>query len=240
MRLHHKIIHPSALTTGQHEQMFNLFLSHYDCVARASFEADLAGKTWVILLMDHTETIRGFSTQEVYERQDQGQPILVLFSGDTIIDPACWGSQELVRGWCAVAARMLQEAGERPCYWFLISKGYRTYLYLPLFFKEYYPQHEGRGARLKPLLDQLASAKFSTDYDSEQGLIRFPIPRGQLGGPLHEIPVARQQDPAVAFFHARNPDFASGVELACLAQISITNTHGIGRRLLAQATSILP
>ncbi len=94
--------------------MFNLFVTHYDCVARASFEADLEGKTWVILLMDKTEQIRGFSTQEIYEMQDQGSPIQVLFSGDTIIDPTCWGSQELVRGWCAVAAGMLQEAGLRP------------------------------------------------------------------------------------------------------------------------------
>lgn len=234
MTLHYAIVPPDALSPGQRDQMFALFSTHYADVTRNCFEADLAVKTWVILLVDEQQIIRGFSTQETYAIEHAGVTRQVLFSGDTIVDPACWGSQELVRGWCAVAARMLREAGSTPCYWFLISKGYRTYLYLPLFFKCYHPHHEGTGLDLKSLLDSVAKAKFGSCYDSRSELIRFEPALGRLAAGLNEIPQNREHDPAVSYFLQRNPDFAHGVELACLAPISLENTHGIGRRLLTQ------
>lgn len=236
MTLHHRIVAPRGLTGPQHERMFALFAAHYAHVTRQGFEADLAAKTWVILLLDDQEEIRGFSTQEVYLFTNAGRDQHILFSGDTIIEPACWGSQELVRGWCTIAARLLSAAGDTPCYWFLISKGYRTYLYLPLFFLTYYPHHQGCGMELKPLLDAVAEAKFTRAYDPISGLIRFDEAHGQLAKALTEIPSKREDDPAVSFFLKRNPDFAQGVELACLAPITLANTHRIGRALLTHAT----
>ena len=236
MTLHHRIVEPRGLTGPQHEQMYLLFAAHYARVSRQGFERDLASKTWVILLLDELEVIRGFSTQETYLFTLGGRDQHILFSGDTIIEPACWGSQELVRGWCTVAARLLSAAGDTPCYWFLISKGYRTYLYLPLFFLRYHPHHQGIGAELKPLLDAVAKAKFTDAYDSVSGLIRFGEAHGQLAETLAEIPSKREDDPAVSFFLLRNPDFAQGVELACLAPITLANTHRIGRALLTHAT----
>ena len=35
--------------------------------------------------------------------------------------------------------RMLKEHRGTPVYWFLISKGYRTYRFLPVFFNRFYP-----------------------------------------------------------------------------------------------------
>jgi len=235
MTLHHAIIPPSRLSSVQRGRMFALFSTHYAGVTQACFEADLAVKTWVILLLDEQERIRGFSTQELYPVEHDGKARQLLFSGDTIVDPACWGSQELVRGWCTVAARMLREAGSIPCYWFLISKGYRTYLYLPLFFKSYHPHHDGTGTELKSLLDELAKAKFGLCYDPVSELIHFEPPQARLAAGLDEIPQNREHDPAVNYFLQRNPDFAQGVELACLAPITLDNTHGIGKRLLTQA-----
>ena len=236
MTLSHLIVAPADLTAAQREQMFDLFATHYACVSRQSFDADLVAKTWVILLHDEARVIRGFSTQEIYTFVYAGQDQRILFSGDTIIAPAYWGSQELVRGWCAVTARMLAAAGSTPCYWFLISKGYRTYLYLPLFFLTYYPHHQGDDADLKPLLDTVARAKFGNAYNPTSGLIRFDETHGQLTEALTEIPSKRSDDPAVQFFLERNPDFAQGVELACLAPLTLSNTHRLGRSLLTQAT----
>lgn len=235
MKLHHAILPPSALASEQRNRMFALFSKHYAGVSQVGFDSDLTAKTWVILLLDQQETVRGFSTQDTYEIKHDDQTRRILFSGDTIVEPACWGSQELVRGWCAVAARMLSEAGDTPCYWFLISKGYRTYLYLPLFFKSYHPHHAGTGTEFKSLLDAVANVRFGSCYNPRSELIRFEPTQGCLAEGLNEIPQNREHDPAVSYFLLRNPDFAQGVELACLAPILIDNTHGIGRRLLTQA-----
>jgi len=235
MKLQHAIHHPHALTPEQRESMFALFSSHYDCVSRNDFMADLTRKTSVILLFDDNDIIRGFSTQEIYDSEYLGERIRVLFSGDTIIDPACWGSQELVRGWCALVAKMLQEAGPRKCYWFLISKGHRTYLYLPLFFKTFYPNHAETTQELRPLLEKLAQEKFPHAFDEKLGLIRFDSSQGQLRGDLCEVPDGRRDNADVSYFMKRNPDYAQGSELACLAEISLNNTHGVGRRFLRKA-----
>jgi hypothetical protein len=115
----------------------------------------------------------------------------------------------------------------------------RTYLYLPLFFRHFIPAAaEGAPPAWKGLLDALAREKFGEAYEANTGVIRFPTSQGQLTTELATIPPGRQDDPDVAFFLQRNPDFASGVELACLAEISLENTQGIGRRWLSQALSL--
>lgn len=240
MNLHYEITQPGLLNWARIAEMHALFETCYDCVPKSAFDADLMDKTHVVLLLDDVHHLMGFSTQQIYRTETADGPANILFSGDTVIAPSCWGTQELVRGWCEVAAQMLSEAGDLPCYWFLISKGFRTYLYLPLFFKTYHPHPDRHGLDLKPLLNRLACEKFSNAYDPATGLIRFSSSKGQLGDGLSEVPDHRHQNRDVRFFLTQNPDYANGVELACLAPISLTNTHGLGRRILTQSLKHLP
>lgn len=220
-------------------ELFHLFQRSYDCVAFADFENDLQQKTSVILLTDEEDRVVGFSMQEVYECEFQGERVRVLYSGDTVIDPAHWGSQLLVKGWCEVAARAMDAAPQMRTFWFLISKGCRTYLYLPLFFRRFLPSNANdHEAWQKELLDHLAKKKFGAHYDAASGLIRFPASRGQLTAELADIPAGRRNDVHVRHFISLNPDFAHGVELACLVEISLENTWGLGRRWLSQARSM--
>ena len=125
---------------------------------------------------------------------------------------------------------------EKRLFWFLISKGYRTYLLLPLFFRHYVPAvGHNAPAEWKRLLDQAAHEKFGAAYDPVCGLVRFPRSQGHLRRELAQIPVSRHDDPHVRFFKERNPDFALGVELACLTEVTLENTHGLGRRWLGRA-----
>lgn len=236
--LSHEILHPALLPPARREEVFALFARCYDCVEASAFEKDLDQKTSIILLTDEADDVVGFSTQQVYEWNFAGERIRVLYSGDTVIDPACWGTQELARAWCNVAARAMQGPPALRTFWFLISKGCRTYLYLPLFFRDFIPSGSlDATPGWKELLDELAYAKFGTHYNAQSGLIRFPTSRGQLTPELATIPPGRQDDPYVKYFLERNPDFANGAELACLAEISLENTRGIGRRWLSQALS---
>ena len=116
---------------------------HYEHVRRPAFDADLDEKQWVILLSDPaTDEIRGFSTQVVLHTEAEGRPIRALFSGDTIVDRAHWGDPTLAHVWGRLALSLIDAAAEEEFYWFLISKGYKTYRFLPLFFREFYPRHD--------------------------------------------------------------------------------------------------
>lgn len=216
--------------------LFALMQRCFHCITRERFEADLAEKDYLIVLFDASGTPRGFSTQMVFRRQWKDQSIQVLFSGDTVIEPAFWGSHELAKGWCKVAAMVMQENPGHRLFWFLISKGFRTYLYLPLFFQDYYPHCDTtQDSDTRALLTTLAKDKFGSAFHLQSGILRFQESLGQLTPELAEIPAARLQDRHVQFFLKLNPHYASGDELACLAEVSLENTHGLGRRWLRQA-----
>jgi hypothetical protein len=215
--------------------LYAVFERCYDCVSWERFEADFAGKDWVILLRDETGAVRGFSTQQVFSWEWRGQPMRVLFSGDTVIDPEFWGSPELIKGWCSLAARVLRAEPKMPLYWFLISKGYRTYLYLPLFFHSFVPSAEGEDPEVRARLTDLARWKFGEEFDPARGLIRFRQSLGQLTPQLAEIPAGKRSEAHANFFLQRNPDFAKGVELACLAEVSLQNMRGLAHRWVARA-----
>jgi hypothetical protein len=232
----HEVCAAAHLGRADRDRMYALFDACYDRVSRGAFEADLSGKSSVVVMRDAAGEVRGFSTQEVYEHAGAGGVIRVLFSGDTVVDPSCWGRSELVHGWCEVAARALLSAPNLPLYWFLISKGHRTYRYLPVFFRHYIPGLvPDAPAAWRGLLDELARKRFGDYYDAHTGVIRFPESRGQLRAELATVPAARRDDPQVRYFLEHNPEYGSGVELACLAEVSLANTHGLGRRWLERA-----
>ncbi|MEI6534906.1 MAG: hypothetical protein WCN98_06165 [Verrucomicrobiaceae bacterium] len=218
------------------DRLFALMQRCYHCVTRDRFESDIAEKDFLIVLRDAAGVPRGFSTQMLFCREWEGQPIQVLFSGDTVIEPDFWGSHELVKGWCQVAAMALRAEPGRRLFWFLISKGFRTYLYLPIFFRDFEPHHAGSAAgETHRLLTMLSEEKFGAAYDAPKGIVRFPESLGQLTPEFAEIPDARRDDPHVQFFLTRNPSYALGDELGCLAEVSLENTHGLGRRWLERA-----
>jgi hypothetical protein len=249
-RLRFEITAPDALDAVQRSAMHALFVRCYDCVNPDAFERDLDSKNAVVLVCDDEGVLRGFSTQAWFDWQHEGEPVRILFSGDTIMEPDHWGSAELARGWCEVAARLLKAEPARRLFWLLISKGYRTYLYLPVFFREFLPSPSSSdplSSPIKPgpngssipslqgLLDEVARHRFGSAYDGDTGLVRFPESQGQLTAELAIIPEGRRGDPHVRFFLDRNPDFARGVELACMAEVSRENTHGLGHRWLEHA-----
>jgi hypothetical protein len=237
IRLRNEIVPVHALRAGESRRLFELFARHYEHVTWPRFQADLAEKDCVIVLRDaDTGEVRGFSTQKVIPAVVQGRRLRALFSGDTIIDPACWGDQELIRGWCRFAGAVRAADRESPLYWFLISKGYRTYLYLPLFFTRYYPNPTDPPPPFEQdVIDTLATQKFGDCYRRASGTLEFPERVGNLTPALAAVPPARQRDPRVRFFLERNPDHALGTELVCLAEISPGNMRSIAGRALAES-----
>lgn len=215
-------------------EMFNLFGQHYRHVSYRRFEDDLKSKDFVILLTGPDGSLCGFSTLAVMEIYLNGTKYRALFSGDTIIDPNHWGDLSLSQAFIQLTARVKKQAPEHPLYWFLIVKGHRTYRYLPAFFHEFHPNHSNTiSHHARQLMDALAVKRFGEDYDPKAGVIRFATPRGQLCSKLAAIPPKDQNNPHVQYFLEKNPEFAKGEELVCLAEISPQNIRPFARRIFA-------
>lgn len=235
-KIHSRIVPTAEIAPPDARAMYEVFARHYDCVSFEQFLLDLSEKDCVLILRNADFAIYGFSTQKILRVSVGGKLVRAVFSGDTIVDRAYWGEQELSRCWCRYVSSVYAEEPSVPLYWFLISKGYRTYLYLPLFFETFYPNCEvPTPAFEQRALDTLAAAKFPNHYRSETGLIEFPQSHGQLKPHLAEIPARRLRDPNVQFFLKRNPAYASGDELACLAEISPSNMKLFAGRILEEA-----
>jgi hypothetical protein len=213
--------------------MLALMQAHYVNVSESEFHADLEQKNWVILL-ESENLLYGFSTQAAMVVPHEGQLHRVVFSGDTIIAREAWGGLELPIAW-GVMMRALRDSHPSPLHWFLISKGYKTYRYLPVFFKHFIPSRHEDPSTDPTLLNAAARLRFPHRFDAQTGIIQAE-PGGQRLKPGLADPEERLDDPDVAFFLTHNPGHAQGDELACLARFDEENLRPFIRRHLDRST----
>jgi hypothetical protein len=218
--------------------MYELLESYFAGTDRARFDADLQEKDLVILLRDAaTGRVQGFSTlMRMCDRVD-GRDVIAFFSGDTIVDRDYWGETELSRAWGqTVYAEVDRIRADRPdasIYWFLICSGYKTWRFLPVFFRRFYPNpSEATPDRMRRIADALAAKKFGDEYRPDAGVVRFrramPLRHG-----VASVTPERLRDARVAFFVEKNPGHACGDELVCLAELTRENLTRAGERMVA-------
>jgi hypothetical protein len=227
-----EVLPNSALTIDYIQDMFVLFNDYYEATFE-TFQRDLSNKNWVILLREISSgSIQGFSTLAFYSSIVQEEEVGVVYSGDTIIRPAFWGSPELPRTWIKA---VLEIGGTlpKPLYWLLISSGYKTYRFLTVFFKEFYPRYDRpTPAYTQALIHHLASERFGREYYPQLGVVRFTTGATPLREGVAEITERRLKDPHVAFFVQKNPRHTEGDELVCLTNIHPENFTPAGRRMI--------
>lgn len=220
------------LSLVDRDEMFALLASFFVGVNRAVFERDLAEKDWVVLLRDDAGRIDGFSTLMRMDIDNGTDDVTVFFSGDTVVARHRWGTYDLPRFWAKHVFSVAATLAPRESYWFLISSGYRTYRYLPVFFREFYPTVERpTPANVRSLIDRIARAKFNGSYDAVAGVVRLATPaplRAGISDPEERL----DRDPHVRFFVEANPNHAAGDELACLVRVSPENVTPAGRRMI--------
>lgn len=210
--------------TNTRDSMYELYSQHYDATSKSCFDLDLENKTHVVLLRDQNSELQGFTCLARYIHTFKNRPCQIVYSGDTIIHQRYWGEQTLPEAWIELTGRFKREHPALPLYWFLIVKGHRTYRYLTIFSKQYYPNYrEATPQDTQELLNQLASDRFPEHYQPQSGLIQFPESRGHLSTTLVEIPENAMKRKEVQFFLKRNPGYSNGDELACITELSIDN-----------------
>jgi len=220
------------LTQADVQAMFRVFSENFDGALPDIFERDLSSKNWVILLRDsESGELEGFSTLALYETSFDGQPLSVVYSGDTIIRPAWWGTPELPRSWIKTVIEK-SAAMTQPLYWLLISSGYKTYRFLTVFYKEFYPRcDKPTPPEMQALMDHLATQRFGAEYHPELGVVRFAEGATPLRDGVAGVTGERLRDPHVAFYIERNPGHVHGDELVCITRVHPDNFTAAGRRV---------
>lgn len=222
------------LTPDDRTSMFELLAASFLDIGRAAFELDLGSKTAAVLVRDHSRLV-GFSTFSLDAETDPwGRTASVLCSGDTIVDPAHWGSSALGRTLILSAWQMHRASGRDDLWWLLITSGPRTWGVLPTFFRAFEPMPEAvTDSVVAAWLERLCAARWPGRVDGE-GIVRLANPQ-KLRPPLDAIPRSREGDPGVRWYDRRNPGWREGDELPSLVRIAAQNLSRAGRRYLADS-----
>jgi hypothetical protein len=226
-----RVVSRTALSAPEVVAMHDLLAQHFLGVDRQTFLRDLSEKNWVVLLEDDSGTLRGFSTFLIYSTTVERRPITVVYSGDTIVEPSAWGSPALPRGWIRAVYDAAREYPEGDLYWLLLTSGFRTYRFVSVFLRDFYPRFDApTPLESQRLLDVLSAERFGSAFDAQAGLVRFSKPQ-VLRERLIGVPDGRSADPHVRFFLERNPGHVGGDELVSLASLARENLTAAGTRM---------
>ena len=221
----------AELSQGVRAQMFQLLCEHFTNVSAEQFSRDLAEKQMAMLLEREGELV-GFSTLRAFTTKCDGEEVNVIYSGDTIVMPSAWGSTALPRAWVAGVEELKATLPPRRCFWLLLTSGFRTYRFLPVFWREFFPRFDAVTPPVaQRLLDRAAHELFGSQFNVANGIVRFQQPQ-KLRHDLQQVPTGRESDPHVAFFLARNPGFVDGDELVTITEIAPENLTAAGRRMV--------
>jgi hypothetical protein len=224
----------SGIDDVTRHEMFKLFSRYFSNTRFSTFTSDLDEKDLVIMLSDRQSgTVVGFSTASITERIVNGRKVLELFSGDTIVEQTSWKYNGLSGPFGHVMLYCIEKYTGLPVYWLLITKGYRTYRFLPVYFQTFYPNYKTKTpAREQEIIDTLATSRFGEYYSPVTGLVSFSGTRDYLAGEFADLPEKRLSNPHIRFFAEKNPGFTRGDELVCIAEVGTANLRKSARRVI--------
>lgn len=227
-----KITDVKNIDKTQKNEMFDLMTNFYANMKKSVFEKDLSEKNWVLMLADKSSgKIVGFSTQMIFPINYENREIKILFSGDTIIHKNYWGTMNLSLAFGELMIKLIEKYDKQELFWLLISKGFRTYKYLPAFFLEFYPTYKKETPEnFQKLMDFLGKTKFPKLYDKKRGIVRAKFGGQYLKTEYHPEKKARKKHEI--FYYNSNPNYEKGDELLCLTKLSFDNINPFIKRKL--------
>ena len=225
-----------ALSAARIDEMWRLYDAFYDHVDRATFDADLEQKDFVLLGSEHdTGAVRGFSTVVFFTQEHEGRRVGFYFTGDTVFHPDHWGQKDLHWATLKEWLRWKLRHPRTPLYWYLICSGYRTFLSLVRNFPTHWPHYQRATPPFeRGLLDAIGRRRFGELWRGERGII-------SMGGaqPVFKASIAPVDDallalPEIRFFLEKNPGHAQGDELAMIALVDKAAVAWMASRWIAR------
>ena len=233
-----KIIPATAVDDGMRDRMWEIFLKYYTGITREAFDKDLSKKNHVIMVCDTGDnSIQGFSTIEIMKHTLNGRKFLAVFSGDTIVEKEYWRQNALHMAFLQYIVKLKLKNPFTPLYWFLISKGYKTYLLLSRNLLRYWPRYDTPTPEWEnSMLDYLVREKYPEVWIPEKGVLHFEECSGKLKSQNAPITNDLLEFPDIKFFAEKNPGHVDGDELCCIGLIDnkqiLSSTWKQGRRFL--------
>ena len=163
------IVPVDELPDDTRQQMAALYFRYYEGSDEETFQGDIDSKTEAIVLHAGDE-LAGFTLLHHYDGCFGNERARIVYSGDTIVDRAHWGQRVLAFS-CVERMGHYSRGSTLPVYWFLVVKGHRTYRYLSVYCRSFYPHWSIDRSDLKPLADELAAAKFGSAYNKNTGVV---------------------------------------------------------------------
>lgn len=224
MMLAGEIRRTADLSAWERLRMRALMDCYFSGVDGGRFEGDLAGKPWTILLRDTAGEIMGFSTLDIMAARVGGREVKAVYSGDTIIEQRYRATAALPRAFLRFLARETGVGRDgAEWFWFYVCKGFRTYRFLPVFYRDFQPRP---GVTMpvfqQQVMNQLAATRFAAAYDPATGVVRVAgdyVLRDGVG----DVTAGRVRNPFVRYFAERNPGWVRGEELVCLVSLERSN-----------------
>tara|TARA_Y100001954_G_scaffold92887_1_gene101693 strand:+ start:4765 stop:5499 length:735 start_codon:yes stop_codon:yes gene_type:complete len=223
-KLTYKLVKSNSINDRDINRMYSLMQENYDFILLENFKKDLIKKDYIGLLIDNNMTIQGFTTYAFNPNNYSNKKYNILFSGDTVISENFTGTQELTKGWGKTVGFFIKKYPEKKLLWYLMSKGYKTYLYLPFFFKKYYPalEESRNDQRLKKIINEFSNLIYPDCWNEELGIIKFKKRLGQVKE-KHILKSIDKKNKHIDFFLEKNPGYINGDELVCMAEVDIDN-----------------
>jgi hypothetical protein len=218
-----RVLAPQLLSDRQRRQMFDVFSQYYEGHSYEQFMKDLLEKDDVILLLEkQSGEIQGFSTLLKKEMTRNGKSLWAVYSGDTVLSRKHWGSKVLGVTFLMYLFKLRLKKPWQHVYWFLISKGYKTYLLMANNFTHHFPRHEFATTDFdRDLMSEFYGWKFGSLYNHQTGLIQPHGPACHLKVDVADISPDLLKNPRVSFFQEKNPNWKNGAELCCIAKLSL-------------------
>lgn len=220
-------------------QMYGIYSQYYENTTWDIFLRDLSKKTGAfVLYCPKQQRVVGFSTVMTCDMIVQGKVSRGVFSGDTVIEKAYWGSSALQ---LAFYKLLLTEKARHPrktIYWLLISKGFKTYLLLANNFVAYYPHHENKYSYLAKVVDDYCQKMFAEYYDADKRIIDFGDAYQCLKEDVANITESmRRENSKIRYFEECNPEWRRGTELPCVGVFDFKTVSHYVVRYLTKPTS---
>ncbi len=213
----------SNLSEKEITEFYQLYRQYYENVCFENFKTDFYKKDFVMVLRDKTKELRGFSTLLIFKIKYLGRECQIIFSGDTIIEKSFWGTTALTLEFLRNIIKTKLKNPFTPVWWFLISKGYKTYLLLANNFINYYPRYDKETpSEIKQMIHQLADQFYPGHFNQNTGVIEFQGTHEKLKGFVAPVTdELRLRFPKIDFFCSQNSQWAKGNELACVGEVSL-------------------
>ncbi len=226
MKLKGQYLHPGKITPKEECEMFGLMSKYFGNVSLDQFREDLYEKDYIILLKSiDNGKVAGFSTQKVFYSLLGKEKVTVVYSGDTIIDRRYWGTRVLPDVFWQLTREIKKAQEDYRIFWMLISKGVRTYRFLPVFYRVFYPNYKSNTPTVyKEFMDRIGYEIFPHRYNPHTGIIVSSGEHQYLKEAFHP-PRNRNSNPHEVFFYENNPGFIKGDELLCITELELDNIH---------------